>query len=365
LRIAFVGLKGIPARFGGVEAHVEAIATRLAARGHDVEVYVRSWYTELETKLYRGVRLRHVPTIREKHLDATIHTFLSTIDGLVRRHDLLHFHTVAPGTFAFLPAMTGARSVLTIHSLDWQRAKWSRPAKAMIKLGATIAIRSATSIIAVSRDLADYVDTHHGRKPHFVPNGVEPPGDVEPDRAILDQLGLVPDRYLLFLGRFVPEKRLEALVDAFRAVAPDGMKLVLGGDAEDAYGRAIRERACGIACLFPGVVFGEAKEALLRNARLAVLPSSLEGLPIFLLEAMARGVLCLASDLPPHRELLGEGRGLTATGGLADALREALNLPETKRRGMAAEARRYVESHHNWDRVVEATEKVYERTLSS
>lgn len=365
MRIAFLGLKGIPARFGGVEAHVEAITTRLAARGHDVEVYVRSWYTTPETTSYRGVRLRHLPTLREKHLDATVHTFLSTLDGLARRFDLLHFHTVAPGTFALLPAIAGTRSVLTVHSLDWQRAKWSRPAKAMMKLGSSIAIRSATSIIAVSRDLAAYLETNHGKKPHFIPNGVELPGGAAPDRAILDRLGLVPDRYLLFLGRFVPEKRLEALVDAFRAIAPGGMKLVLGGDLDGPYARSVQERAQGTACLFPGVVQGESKEALLQNARLAVLPSSLEGNPIFLLEAMSRGVLCVASDLPPHRALLGEGRGLVASDDLAVMLREALGLSDEGRHQMAAKARGYVESHHSWDKVVEATEKVYEQTLSS
>jgi glycosyltransferase involved in cell wall biosynthesis len=234
-----------------------------------------------------------------------------------------------------------------------------------MRLGASVAIRSATSIIAVSRELAAYVEERHGRRPDLIPNGVEPPGVAEPESAILDRLGLGPDRYLLFLGRFVPEKRLESLVDAFRAVAPEGMKLVLGGDLSDAYARSVQERARGSACVFPGVVEGEAKEALLRNARMAVLPSSLEGNPIFLLEAMSRGVVCLASDLPPHRALLGEGRGLVASEDLAVALREAMGLSESGRRQMAAKARAYVESHHSWDRVVEATEKVYEQALSS
>ena len=362
MRIAFIGQKGIPARFGGVEAHVEALATRLVKRGHDVEVYVRSWYTEPGPTQYQRVRLHHMPTIRTKHLDATVHSFLAALDGLFRSHDIVHFHAVGPGSFACLPSLVGSPVVLTVHSLDWERAKWAAPAKTLMRLGASLAIWSASEIIAVSSELVDYVRRHYEREAHLIPNGVELP---DPDRApqsdLLRTLELEPKRYLLFLGRFVPEKRLEWVVDAFRELGRRDLALVLAGEASGDYAASIRKRAQGLHCLFPGVVEGDDKEVLLRNARLAVLPSELEGFPIFLLEAMARGLPCLASELSPHRELLGERKGFVFArkNELAVRLSEALGASEEERRAMAKRARRYVASHHDWDRIVDATEKVY------
>ena len=178
---------------------------------------------------------------------------------------------------------------------------------------------------------------------------------------MLRSLELEPNHYLLFLGRFVPEKRLEWVVDAFRELGRRDLALVLAGEASGEYAVSIRERAEGLRCLFPGVVQGDDKEALLRGACLAVLPSELEGFPIFLLEAMARGLPCLASALSPHCELLGEGRGFVfeRRNELAVRLGEALGAGEDERLAMAKRARRHVESHHDWDRVVEATEQVY------
>ena len=364
MRIAFIGQKGIPARFGGIEAHVEAVSTRLATRGHDIDVYVRNWYTAPDRTEHQGVHLRHLPTIRTKHLDATVHSFLATISGLARRYDILHFHACGPGSFACIASLVGAPVVLTVHSLEWQGAKWARPAKALIRLGASIAIRSASEIIAVSSQLVDHVDSNFGREAHFVPNGVElPEPGYTPRSDVLSSLELKPNGYLLFLGRFVPEKRLDWLVEAFRELGRRNLALVLAGEARGTYARSIRECARGTRCLFPGVVDGEDKEALLRGARLAVLPSELEGLPIFLLEAMARGLPCVASALPPHRGLLGDGRGFLfqRREELPLRLNDALKASASERHAMAQACRRYVESHHSWDHVVAQTERVYEK----
>lgn len=310
MKISFIGQKGIPATFGGIEAHVEALSTRLAARGHEVDIYVRSWYTDTDTRALRGVSLKHVPTIHTKHLDATLHSFLATVDGVLRGYDVLHFHAVGPGSFAGLAALTGRASVLTVHSLDWERAKWGGVAKSLMRLGTRIALASAREVIAVSLELVDYLFSHYDRKAHHIPNGVELPElERDPTSDILARLGLQRDAYFLFLGRFVPEKRLEKLVDAFRSLGDPRLTLVLAGDASGPYAESIRDTARDLRCLFPGVIQGDDKEALLRGARAAVLPSELEGLPIFLLEAMARGVPVVASDLPPHRELLADGRG--------------------------------------------------------
>ncbi len=368
MRIFFIGSKGIPAHYGGVEAHVEALATRLAARGHAVKVYVRSWYTDPETTRWEDVSLHHIPTIRGKHLDAAVHSFLASLDGVTRRPDLHHFHAIGPGSFASIPRLCRQRSILTVHSLDWQRAKWRPAAKALMRLGEAVALRSAHRIIAVSPELQQYISEKHGREAVVIPNGVSPMMTESASQSFLQSLGLAPNRYILFMGRFVPEKRLEWLIESFRDLVHRGqedLRLVLAGgaDSEDAYRRDLVRRADGIPCLFPGFVKGEAKEELLQSAGLVVLPSALEGQPIFLLEAMLSRRLCLASDIPPNQRLLEGGRGLLFDAerrdNLTRKLEQALRILPEEKEGFVERALRYVEEHHNWDKITDATEKVY------
>ncbi len=373
MKIAFIGQKGIPARFGGVETHVEAIATRLAARGHEVDVFVRNWYTPRTMESYRGVRLRHLPTLRTKHLDASVHSLLASLGTLAGGYDLLHYHATGPGTFAVLPWMFGRPVVLTVHGVDWQREKWAKPARVLMRAGERLAVRSARRVIAVTRDIEDYLRERYRCVAVHIPNGVEPgtSGQAEGD---LRDLGLTQGGYVLFLGRFVPEKRLDWLVEAFERILPGGsfpgLELVLAGslDTEADTVRFLLERADGLPCRFPGPVGGATKTSLLRGARLAVLPSSLEGQPIFLLEAMANGVPCLASDIAPHRTLLGEGRGMLfdrdSREDLTKRLVDALTLSPEERRDMTEKAREYVGRHHDWDLITDAVEAVYRDALA-
>jgi glycosyltransferase involved in cell wall biosynthesis len=301
-------------------------------------------------------------------LDATVHSFLASLDAVTRRPDLHHFHAIGPGSFASIPRLCRQRAILTVHSLDWQRAKWRPAAKALMRLGEAVALRSAHRIIAVSPELEQYIRETHGREAVVIPNGVSPMTSASASQSFIQSLGLAPNRYILFMGRFVPEKRLEWLIESFRDLdheVQEDWRLVLAGgaDSEDFYGRDLARRAEGLPCLFPGFVKGEAKKELLRSAGLVVLPSSLEGQPIFLLEAMSSRRLCLASDIPPNHRLLEGGRGLLFDAERRDdltrKLERALRMSPEEKEVFVEPALRYVEEHHNWDKITDATEKVY------
>jgi len=122
MKLAILGTRGIPARYGGFETFAEELSRRLAARGHQVTVYCRSRYPEA---FYHGVRLRYLPTIRHKYLDTVVHTFLSTLDLLIRRQDVALYCNAANALFTFLPRLLGIPVALNVDGLERKRRKWS------------------------------------------------------------------------------------------------------------------------------------------------------------------------------------------------------------------------------------------------
>ncbi len=370
LKIAFIGQKGIPAHFGGIEFHVDELARRLVQRGHRVSVYVRGWYTPASLTAYEGIELLHSPTIRSKHLDAFLHSLSSSMQALSQDYDIVHYHALGPSFFAWIPRLRGLKVVVTIHALDWQRPKWGRAATAFLKMTERTALYLPDGTLAVSRALQAYFQEKYGRRIHYIPNGVNVP-PLSPPRLITERYGLLGLDYVLYLGRLVPEKRVDWLVEAFRRIRSP-VRLVVAGDDEDAKGytqHLQRLAADDGRLLFTGTVGGQIKEELLSNALFYVTASSVEGLPIAVLEAMAHGRCCLASDIPPHREIIEPGRDglLFAQSGsrpLASAMEDLLAESSDYRYALGQEARRQVEQRYSWDSVADAMQALYARILA-
>ena len=369
MRIAMIGQKGLPATFGGVEHHVEELSTRLAARGHDVTVFCRAGYSAGRHD-YRGTRLRHVPTVRTKHLDAIVHSGLSTIVSMLHAPDVIHYHALGPGLFAPLPRyLSTARVVLTVHGLDHHRAKWGQVARTVLRTAAWISARVPDATIGVSSALEEHYRSHFGRSIAYVPNGTTP-RQPRPADQITSRYGLAPGSYVLFVGRLVPEKAPDLLIRAFQRIRDDVRLVIVGGSSfTDDYAASLRRQAAGDPrVLFTGYVYGTLLEELYSNAAAFVLPSSLEGLPLTLLEAISFGTPVVVSDIPPHEEIVGDdgpGRHLFPTGdeaALADAVAKAVaGYRDEHERAMLFS--KHITDSYSWDDVVGATEELYERVL--
>lgn len=360
-----IGQKGIPATWGGVERHVEELSARLARRGHEVTVFVRPSYTGA-SGVYRGVCLRRLPSVPTKHLDAITHSAACTAAALFERYDILHYHAVGPTLVSLIPRLLGARIVATVHGMDWRRAKWGRAARLVLRCGALVAARVPSRTIVVSEDLRQYM-ARQGRRAILVPNGV---ADIE--ARPLDSLrhfGLDKRKYVLWMGRFTPEKRVEDIVCAFRRTKLDA-RLLLAGEApaKNDYVRSVRRAASGDRrIVFAGGLYGGEKAEALTNAALAVVCSELEGMPISALEAMKAGLCVIASDIRPMREIIEPGRtGILYPLGDADALGRAIEHAFADPKATAAlgaAAREAVGRRYDWDAIAEQTEKVYEAAM--
>jgi glycosyltransferase involved in cell wall biosynthesis len=372
-RIAFIGQRGVPATIGGIEHHVEEIGSRLVARGHDVTVYTRANYTSSRISEHRGMHVRYIPTAPTKHLEALVHSGLSTAVAMApgaHRADILHYHAIGPSVFTPLPrALTRRGVVLTIHGLDYERDKWGVGARMALKSAGWISAHVPHATITVSKNLADYYRSRYGRVAHYIPNGVAAPVRRAP-ALIRERFGLQGGDYALFLGRLVPEKAPDLLLRAFRGVDTPSRLVIAGGSSfTDSYVHELEVLAArDPRVLLAGSVHGELLQELYTNAALFVLPSRVEGLALTLLEAASYRLPLVASDIPPNREVIGEdgpGRRLFASGDedrLAGALTTTLRQLEIARAGAEVLGDRVVREY-DWDVATEATEELYDRVL--
>jgi glycosyltransferase involved in cell wall biosynthesis len=295
-----LGLRSVAKGQGGVEAHVDQLAQELDRAGLVVEIVVRSPYAGKE-KTQRGFGTRIVPiwSPAGQRLEAFIHSVLGVLYAANARPRILHIHAVGPSLVAPLARLAGLAVVTTHHGEDYNREKWGPVARRMLRLGEWSAARFSNARIVVSSSLARKLGGKFGVEFNYVPNGVRLPRPVA-SRISLAEWGLEPGRYLLNVGRIVPEKRQLDLIKAFAKLAIPDVKMVIAGTADhpSEYSREVARMADETpGVVMVGFVSGQPLAELYSNAGLFVLPSSHEGLPIALLEAMAYGNRVLASDI--------------------------------------------------------------------
>lgn len=369
MRIAMIGHKRYGSREGGVEVVVTELVRRMAALGHEVTCYDRSGADVMtgdaadgRERMVDGVRVVPVKTIDKKGLAALSSSYFATLAAIKDRPDVIHYHAEGPCVPLPLARRAGIRTVATIHGLDWQRAKWGRLAKTYIKMGEKVAATKADGLIVLSEGVRRYFKETYGREAVFIPNGVDAK-ETLPASAIKEKWDLEKDSYLLYLGRLVPEKRPELLIEAFRALDTNKRLVIAGGSSDtSAYEKELRAAAQGDnRIVFTGFVNGEPLGELYSNCYAYVLPSDVEGMPMSLLEAMAYGRCCVTSDIPECADVLA-GNGVTFEKGSADSLRAVLRdlLTDAGREdALGTAAKAHVVKTYNWDSVVERTLVVY------
>lgn len=364
MKIAMLGTKGIPATWGGIERHVEEISTRLAARGHDVTVYCRPYYTETADKVYKGVHLKKLPTIASKNFDAIVHTFVATLHLIFEDYDIVHYHAIGPGTLASLARLAGKNTVVTVHGLDWQREKWGRKARTFLKFGERAAVYFPYSTITVSKFLKQYLEEKYGRPVTYIPSAVTDPIIRPPD--IIRKYGIGEKDYILFVARLVPEKGAHFLIKAYEQLNSDMPLVIAGGSSHsDEYVADLQKHASD-KIIFTGYVYGDELQELYSNAYCYVHPSTIEGLPVTLLEAVAYGNCVIASDIPANTEVV-EDNGIIFESmdvdALGAALERVLGSPELARE-LGERAKAHGVAEYNYDKVTERTERLYTDVLA-
>lgn len=426
MKIVVTGTRGIPNVMGGVETHCEELFPRIAAMGEDVTVIRRKSYVNDGLKEWKGVKLVDIETPKKKSFEAIIHTYRAINMAKKLGADILHIHAIGPALLTPYAKMLGMKVVFTHHGPDYDRDKWGKAAKMVLKLGERMGCMFADDVIVISDVIRNLIKEKYGRTKnvHLIYNGVSEP-EICDYPEYFEELGIKKGRYILGMCRFVPEKNLHHLVEAFNIIKNEELrikkessalaneelkikkqglaqadeelkgksqtqesansetqfnanqsqngkrtnyelgirnyelndvKLVLAGDTdfEDDYSRGLKEMARKNGVVLTGFVKGRKLHSLLTNCMCYCLPSSHEGLPIALLEAMSYGVKVIVSDIPANLEVGLPQNDYFHVGNvneLAKKLNEVITHP--------VEHIEYDMTKYDWDKIAREVKEVY------
>lgn len=379
LRIAVIGPRGVPSNYSGVERIVEEMFEYIAAAGHHVTVYCRPGVLSENTGSYKEIRQVRTAAPGGKNFETLSHSFFSTLHATLRgdihagrkKFDLISYHTIAPGLFTPIARLAGIPVVNHVHGLDWQREKWKGLGSRVLRRCERTMVAHATRIVGVNQEISDYYRNTYNIDVPILPNGVNIiSDDFTPDTELLNRFHLTPRSYIVCIGRLVPEKRIHDTIAAFSKV-PGDTKLVFVGEGKhspeyvaELHATAARDPRI----VFTGLQSGHALETLFRSARLYVTASELEGLPSSLLECMERKIPAIASDIVPHRQLLGNVPGYDWFFKVGDVpaltqLITAALADENKSNEIGQHEREFARQNYSWPTRANATLNLYRQVV--
>jgi glycosyltransferase involved in cell wall biosynthesis len=358
MRIALLGTRGIPANYGGFETFAEELSRRLVSRGHQVTVYCRQRYS---AQVYKGVRLRYLPTIRHKYLDTIAHTAISTVDLLLHHQDIALYCNGANAIFTALPRLAGMPVVLNVDGLERKRKKWNRLGRAWYLLSERLSTLFPTSVVSDAEAVAQYFRQSYGKDTVFIPYGAEV-GPVS-TASVLARLNLERDKYLLYVSRFEPENNALLVREAFEGTATP-MKLALVGDAPYAHSYIQQVRQTSDSrVVIPGAIYGEGYRELQSHCFAYIHATEVGGTHPALIEAMGRGALTLYLETPENTEVAG-GVGIPFRHEtLRQAIAQAVALSTEERQRLRNAAMDRVRERYSWDAVTTQYEQLFQAVL--
>lgn len=360
MNIAILGVRGIPSRYGGFETSAEQTAIRMVKLGHRVTVYCRSSKKQNKLAEYEGVRLVYMPTIHLKSLETIIHSIISGFHvAFINNVDVVHMYNAASSFGGLLVRVSGKRLVMTLDGIEWDRDNWGWVAKKVWRISTWLAVKISNKIICDSKVVSNYFMSLYSANIDYIPYGAK---TLDVSMELDSSLGLKKKQYFIFVGRFVKEKGVDTLIDAYKKVDTD-IPLVLVGDNENDPDYVDRlKSAAGSNVQFLGYRYGEEYEQLLVNSRAYISASMLEGTSPSLLAAMGARVCCLVNGIKENRETGGDS--VIFFDGTIDHLVEKLKILVQDNEVVeeyARKGRERVKKYYDWDAVTNRYLTNYER----
>lgn len=363
MHVMVLGLRAFPGVEGGVETHAQHLYPLIADMGCDVDVLVRAPYRKYKGSTYKGVRFVSIWSPRKTGIESIIHSLLGVLYAAIHRPDVLHIHAIGPSIVTPLARIMGLRVVVTHHGPDYDRDKWGGVSRWVLRTGELLGMRLSNQRIVISQVIKDLVYKKYGCNSSLIPNGVYIP-ELPPTENALRHFGLEARKYILQVSRLVPEKRQLDLIRAFSITNLDGWRLVLVGAVEegDEYSRSVSDLAQETPnVILAGFQTGVALQELYAHAGIFVLPSSHEGLPIVLLEALSYGLSALASDIPANLEVGLPNQHYFRLGDISDLARGLRHLAEVGiNENSKLNIREWLSENYDWKTIARQTYGVYE-----
>ncbi|MBN2010351.1 DUF1972 domain-containing protein [candidate division KSB1 bacterium] len=363
MKIAIMGIRGIPANYGGFETFAEELSSRLVDRGHDVTVYGRTNIIDYSEKYYKGVEIKLLPTISHKYFDTVAHTFLCVMDSFKREFDVILICNSANSIFSGLPRLTGKRVALNVDGLEWQRGKWNIVGNWYYRISECLATFMPDQIVTDSIYIRKYYEQRFEKVSTFIPYGA--PTKKISTKNVLDKFGVKPGKYILYVSRLEPENNAHLVVKAFENVKTD-LKLVVVGDApySTKYIRDLKSTN-DPRIIFTGYVFGDGYKEFQSNAYCYVQATEVGGTHPALLEAMGYGNCVLANEVPEHTEVLRDAGIYYKKSNVEDLQKQMQYLVENESvvKACREKACMRIEEAYTWDRITDQYENLFKAML--
>lgn len=358
MKIIVLGTRGIPDVLGGVETHCQELYPRLVDLGCEIILIARSPYVGREITKYKGVKIKRIFAPKIKSIEAIIHTFLGVLYAAYKRPDILHIHAIGPAIFTPLAKLLGLKVVFTHHGPDYDRQKWGAFAKSILRFGERAGTKYANKVIVISHNINNHIIAKYNRTDCvLLYNGVNIPNHTT-STDYIRSLGLERGRFIIGVGRFVEEKGFHDLIEAYKGLEEKSIyRLVLVGDAdhETEYSRNLKRLAFNNQIILTGFIKGIKFEEIFSHAKLFVMSSYHEGLPITLLEALSYDLDVLVSNIPANLELKLLPEDYFPVGDiptLSKNIHRKLHSPD-----IIHSYRSLLDSNYNWEKIAEQTLK--------
>src|SRR6185503_177 len=359
-----IGIKAIPAQFGGFETAVDEISRGLVIQGHELRVYNRSGMSTTSEKVHDGVRLVTIPTVRSKNLSTIVHALLCTLHASFHPVDVVHYFTTGTTLFAPIPRLLGMKVVCSVDGTDWQRAKWGRFARWYLRLSEKLAVRFCHALISDSKDVQEYYEEEHKAPSSCIVYGIRERRSRRHD--VLDQFHLKQREYVLFVGRLVPENNIHHLIHAFEKVETDLRLVIVGDDPWEKTYVQVLKSTVDPRIIFTGGVYGDGYAQLQQNAYMFVLPDEVGGTHPALVEAMGYGNCVLVNDTTSNLEVVADAgfayRGSEGDVDLRFQLHRLVHDPELVAQ-YRLRARQRAQECYRWENVVQKHAELYQRLV--
>ena len=361
MKIAIMGIRGIPANYGGFETFAEELSARLVKRGHQVTVYGRSNIITYDKEYYKGVRLVLLPTISHKYFDTVAHTFLSVIYGCFKKYDVVLICNAANSLFSFIPRLAGQKVIVNVDGIERKRKKWNKIAKMYYLISEYLSTFLPNEIVADARVIQDYYLDRYNKKSFYIAYGADT--NKVPTKDILNKFNLKSDEYVLYVSRLEPENNAHLLIKAYEKVKSD-KKLVIVGDAPYAkdYIRELKKTK-DPRIIFTGFVFGQGYKEFQCNAYCYVHGTVVGGTHPALIEAMGFGNCVLVADTPENHEVVADA-GMFFDPNKVDDLREKLQFivdnPQV-RKSYREKGEERIRTYYHWDKISTDYEALFQK----
>ena len=363
MKIAILGIRGVPARYGGFETCAEELGKRLANKGYEVWVYCRSSYYKEKLKNYLGIKLIYLPSIEIKFLETLSHTFLSLVHALFRKYDILVVFNNANSPLLIFHSLIGKKIILNVDGLEWKREKWGFLGKKYYKFAEWLSTKLSIELIADSKEIKKYYKEKYKKNVNYIPYGADL--KFSENKSILKKFDLEPGEYFLQITRFEPENNPLFTVRAFEMLNTNKKLVMVGGVkykskySEEIYSTQDKR------IKFLGFVYDrDILRELLCNCYAYIHGNEVGGTNPALLEAMASGCFVICRNVPFNREVL-QDAGIYFEKDVRD-LREKLRwslVNSEKIKKLGEEARKIIKKNHDWDFILEQYEKLFKKLV--